>query len=406
MAHHREMARSSLLGRLISIADDPADDDETRRRKRVGVLASLTTVVVPLLLPIQGGLAIAWPAAIALSAFSIANLVFLASSHRFEPFVARLLLTGMVFVPIAAFVGGGILGPTNGLVWAFLLPAYAILALGPRRALGWFIAYLVVVAILVAIDPLARQSVPPASYGLVVLGQVQNSVIPLAIVFLLFRYTDLRRIAAEARVDELLTNAIPRAIATRLRRGERRIAESYDATSVVFADLVGFTSWTHETSPSEVVAVLDELFSAFDDLAAARGLEKVKTIGDAYMAVAGAPEPRPDHAEAAVRFGLDVIDAVSELGRRRGIAIRVRVGIASGQVIGGVIGTRRLLFDLWGDTVNLAQRMEASGVPGRVQLAASTRAALTAADLAFEPRVVDAKGIGAVEAFLVGDVPG
>jgi guanylate cyclase len=400
------MARWSALGRLVTIADDAIDDDETRRRKRAGVIASLTTVVVPLLLPLQApSLPIAWPLAIGLSAFSVANLAILARTRRFDRFVTLLLLTGVVFVPGAAYVGGGILGPTDGLVWAFLLPAYAILALGPHRAVRWFAAYLATIVALVALDPFAREAAPPAPYPLVVLGHVQNSVVPLTIVFLLFRYTDLRRIAAEQRVDELLTNAIPPTIASRLRRGERRIAEAYAATSVVFADLVGFTSWAHRSSPSELVAVLDELFTAFDELAAGHGLEKVKTIGDAYMAVAGAPEPRADHAAAAVAFGGDVVEAVADLRERRGIALEVRVGIASGSVVGGVIGTRRLLFDLWGDTVNLAQRMEASGVPGRVQITASTRDLLHAPESAFERRTVEAKGLGAVDAFLVADLP-
>ena len=123
-------------------------------------------------------------------------------------------------------------------------------------------------------------------------GLVQNTVIPLTIAFLLLRYTDTRRRAAEARVDELLTNAIPRSIAARLKRGERRIAELYPEATVLFADIEGFTPWAQRTPPDRVVALLDGLFTTFDELTASHGLEKIKTIGDAYMAVAGAPEPR------------------------------------------------------------------------------------------------------------------
>ncbi|HEY8438405.1 MAG TPA: adenylate/guanylate cyclase domain-containing protein, partial [Candidatus Limnocylindrales bacterium] len=215
-----------------------------------------------------------------------------------------------------------------------------------------------------------------------------------------FRFTDIRRLAAEARVDELLTNAIPPAIAARLRRGERRIAEAYDGTTVVFADLVGFTPWSRRTTPDDVVATLDALFTRFDDLAAKHGLEKIKTIGDAYMAVAGAPEPRPDHAAAALAFARDLLAAVSDTRTARGIDLQVRVGVATGPVIGGVIGTRRLLFDLWGDTVNLASRMESSGVAGRIQLAESTRDALgDGVDLL--ARTVEVKGLGRLTAYLV-----
>ena len=125
-------------------------------------------------------------------------------------------------------------------------------------------------------------------------GQVQNTVLPLTITFLLLRYTDTRRLAAEARVDEPLTNAIPAAIATRLRHGERRIADAYPATTILFADIVGFTPWAQRTPPDRVVAVLDGRFSAFDQLTGASGLEKIRTIGDGYMAVAGTrPASRP-----------------------------------------------------------------------------------------------------------------
>jgi len=232
-------------------------------------------------------------------------------------------------------------------------------------------------------------------------GQLENGVLPLTVVFLLLVYTDRRRLDAEARADELLTNAIPASIAARLRHGERRIAESYPDTSIVFADLVGSTSWAHDTSPEEVVELLDDLFIRFDALADRHGIEKIKTIGDAYMAVAGAPEPRTDHASVAVEIGLDMLDAVAGVRESTGLPIEVRVGVGSGRVVGGVIGRRRLLFDLWGDTVNLASRMESSGVAGRVQVAESTYRLLPAGRFVVEPREIEAKGLGRLSAYLV-----
>jgi class 3 adenylate cyclase len=275
------------------------------------------------------------------------------------------------------------------------------MALGPRRATRWFVVYLGVIAIMVLLDPIARETVGSPTYALQVLGQVQNSVIPLIVVYLLLRYTDARRLAAEAQVDELLTNAIPATIADRLRRGERRIAESYPSTTVVFADIVGFTPWAQRTDPANVVALLDGLFTQFDELAERHGLEKIKTIGDAYMAVAGAPEARPDHAPAAVGMGEAMIGVVREIRESTGVPLEIRVGIASGPVVGGVIGRRRLLFDLWGDTVNLASRMESSGVPGRVQMAGSTRDLLVDGALGVEPRQVDVKGLGQLTTYLL-----
>ncbi len=392
---------AARLVRMVGIADSPADDDDIRLRKRVGVLAGYLTIAAALTLPIQAmGVPLSFLFGAGLATFSLVNLVVLARTRDLDRYVYALIAAGLVFVPIATLLGGGILGHTTGLVWGFLVPGYAIMALGPQRATPWFVAYLGIVALMVVLDPLARESAEEAPYAYRLLAQVQNAVMPLAIVFLLLRYTDVRRRAAEARVEELLTNAIPAAIASRLKRGERRIAERYPETTVVFADLVGFTPWAQRTEPDRVVAVLDELFTRIDELAAAHGLEKIKTIGDAYMAVAGAPEPRADHAAAAVAFAHAMQEAARALSATQGLQLQVRVGVASGPVVAGVIGQRRLLFDLWGETVNLASRMESSGVPGRIQVSASTRELLGDA-YTFEQREVDVKGLGPLTTYLV-----
>jgi adenylate cyclase len=389
------------LVRLIAIADDPEDDDETRRRKRVGVVAGYLTIVAPLTLPIQaGGAPVAFALAFGLSVYSALNLVLLARTGQFPRFVVMLISSGLIIVPAGTFLGGGITGASSGLVWGFLIPAYAMLALGPTRATRWFFTYLVMVVAIAVVDPWIRQAVGQPPYDLQLFGQFQNTVTPLVIAFLLLRYTDVRRLAAEAQVDELLTNAIPRSIASRLRRGERRIAESYPATSVVFSDIVGFTPWAQARSPDRVVEMLDELFTRLDAIAAQHGLEKIKTIGDSYMAVAGAPEPRHDHAIAAIEFARAMIDVVADIRVESEADLQVRIGIASGPVVGGVIGKQRLLFDLWGSTVNLAARMESSGVAGRIHVAESTRDLLIGR-CDFERREVDVKGLGRLTTYLV-----
>jgi len=397
-----ELAPPRPWTRPLAFADEPDDSDDFRLRKRVGVVAGYLTIAAPLTMPFQAGFSIvSWSLAIGLSLGSVANLVMLARSGNYRRYVVLLLIGGVIFVPAATFLAGGITGSSSGLGWAFLVPAYAILALGPRRAIPWFLVYLGMVAVMVAIDPIARSNAPPAPYAIELAGQLENGVIPVAIVFLMLRYTDQRRLAAEARADELLTNAIPASIARRLRHGEHRIAEEYPETSIVFADIVGSTSWAHDTTPAAVVDVLDELFTRFDDLAERHGLEKIKTIGDAYMAVAGAPEPNAQHAPAAVAMAAAMLGVVDDLRATTGIPIMVRIGVASGPVVGGVIGRRRLLFDLWGDTVNLASRMESSGVPGRVQIAASTRRLLPPDRFTLEPREVEAKGLGRITAYLL-----
>ena len=388
---------------MLAIADAPGDDDDTHLRKRVGVIAGVATIIAPLTLPIQApDNPLSVPFAIALAAYALVNLVVLARTRAFERYVVALIAGGVVFVPAATFLGGGLTGSSSGLVWGFLVPAYAIMALGPRRAAPWFVVYLAVVVVMVVLDPIARASSAPPGYALQVFGLVQNTVVPLAIVFLLLLYTDTRRRAAEARVDELLTNAIPASIAARLKRGERRIAERYPDTTVLFADIAGFTPWAQATAPDRVVELLDDLFTRFDALAAEHGLEKIKTIGDAYMAVAGAPVRRADHAVAAVGLALAMLEAVVAWRAEHGLGLQVRVGLGSGPVVAGVIGQQRLSFDLWGETVNLAARMESSGVPGRIQVAAST-AALLDRRWSLEPRDVDVKGLGPMRTYLVAD---
>jgi adenylate cyclase len=394
--------RHRLLA-LLSIADLPGDDDDTRLRKRMGVAAGYITILAPLSLPLeplQSPALLNWGLGSGLAAYSVLNLLVLIRTKQFDRYVIALIASGPVFVFATNAISGGVTTSGAASVWTFLTPAYAILALGPRRATPWLLVFLAALVVNVGLDPVIRTWFGPPSYPTQLLLYAQNVGVPLTITFLLLRYTDVRRRAAEARSDELLTNAIPRSIAARLRHGESRIAETYPQTTIVFADIVSFTPWAQRTDPARVVALLDDLFSRFDSLVAEHGLEKIKTVGDAYMAAAGAPEPRIDHAPAAVAFGQAILGAVAAWRRDNQIELQARVGLASGPVVGGVIGQRRITFDLWGDTVNTAARMESSGVPGRIQLAASTRALLDDG-LQVEERRIDVKGLGPMTTYLV-----
>jgi class 3 adenylate cyclase len=173
------------------------------------------------------------------------------------------------------------------------------------------------------------------------------------------------------RADALLLNVLPGSISSRLLAGERTIADEYPSVTVIFADIVGFTQLAARLPAENVVGLLGRLFARFDELVAERGLEKIKTIGDAYMAAGGLPEPLEDHATRVVDLGLAMIDVASQEGD--GIAdLRLRVGVHSGPVIGGVIGHRKFAFDIWGETVNIASRLESQGIGGRVHVSAAT----------------------------------
>jgi guanylate cyclase len=396
----------AFIVRLVSIADEPDDDDDVRLRKRVGVAAGYFTIVAPLGVPLAAPTPlVGWTIALGLSVWSVANLVVLARSKHFERFVVALIAAGPPFVLLTTILAGGVTSNSGGLVWAFLVPAYALLALGPRSAMRWFGAFLATVFVAVAIDPVVRGRFEPLPYGVQLAFTVQNVAGPLTVTFLLLRYVDLRRRAAEARSEELLTNAIPASIATRLRHGETRIAEAHPSTTVVFADIAGFTPWAQRTDPARVVALLDDLFSRFDTVAAEVGVEKIKTVGDAYMAAVGAPVARPDHAHAAIRFSRAILAEADAWRRANDLDLLLRVGVASGPVVGGVIGHRRITFDLWGDTVNTAARMESTGVPGRIHLASSTRELLGGGH-GYEERQLDVKGLGTLTTYLLVEARG
>jgi class 3 adenylate cyclase len=207
------------------------------------------------------------------------------------------------------------------------------------------------------------------------------------------------------RSDSLLLNVLPQAIVARLKAKptEGRMAEALEEVSVVFADAVGSTEQAARCTPDAFAATLDELFSRFDAVADRHGLEKVKTIGDAYMAVAGAPVPMPNHAEAAADSALDMLTEAADVRWPSGDPIVLRVGVASGPAVAGVIGRRKFAYDLWGDTVNLASRLEASGEPGRI-LVSEAMAELLADRYDFGPSLVlDLKGKGPTPVrFLLG----
>jgi adenylate cyclase len=177
---------------------------------------------------------------------------------------------------------------------------------------------------------------------------------------------------AQEKSDSLLVNLLPAPIAARLKDGENPIVDSLNEATVLFADLAGFTALCQSLSALEIVSTLDHIFSAFDELAKQRGLEKIKTIGDAYMVVGGVPNHRPDHAEAIADLALDMIGKLEEIVASDGHPLQLRLGIDTGPVIAGVIGRNRFSYDLWGNTVNTASRMESLGEPGRVQVSQPT----------------------------------
>jgi class 3 adenylate cyclase len=209
--------------------------------------------------------------------------------------------------------------------------------------------------------------------------------------------------AANQQNLELLLNILPEPIADRIRAGEGLIADRHDDVSLLFADIVGFTAMSSVMDPEELVRLLDQVFGVFDALVEASGLEKVKTIGDAYMIVGGMPTWRPDHLERMADLAIDIARAVNDNDAAARLGVKFRIGMHTGSVVAGVVGKRRSIYDVWGDTVNLASRMESTGVPGRIQVTGAVEERLRDR-YRFESRgVVDIKGKGLMETFFLLD---
>ena len=218
------------------------------------------------------------------------------------------------------------------------------------------------------------------------------------------RLAFVRQLALEeerGRSVDLLRNILPKPIADRLLRSPETIAEQHPSVTVLFADIVGFTPWASTRDAEEVVAVLDQIFTVFDALCDTHGVEKIKTIGDAYMAVGGVPVANGPTAPRVVRLGLDMLDAAADIMAQQGNALQLRIGVHEGPAVAGVIGRRKFLYDLWGDTVNTASRVEAYGVPGRVQVTESVVGQLGEEFELEERGNIDMKGKGLTSVYFV-----
>ena len=366
----------TALLRFLDLGDAPGDDSDLRARKRTAVGTSTAVIVASVVYAFVGAAAGRPATAIfaMLQAVMIVGLmVYLRRTRRVEPTVAPMIISGLLIVASGVITLGGPIAAGTNLAWGLIAPLGAVLLLGPRAARPTLIAVIVLVIGSVALDPvLSQQATIPNDLTRLLLA---INLIGAALVSTgLVTYIDSERIKAKAQSDALLLNVLPVSIAERLKAGEQLIADHCPDVTVLFSDVVDFTPFAEAQEPGRVVQVLNELFTRFDRLAREHRLEKIKTIGDAYMVVAGVPDERPDHVEAMLEMALAMhreVDAHPPVDGRR---LQIRTGIATGPVVAGVIGQQKFSYDLWGDTVNTASRMESSGIPGCIQVTAETHA--------------------------------
>ena len=401
-----------VVDALANIGASPADTRDERLRQGTLILASVLIVLLSFVWVLTY-LFYGYPAVAAIPAayqvITVAGLLILARTRRFAifrttQFLAFLILPGLLQASLGGFVA------SSGMVlWAVFTPLAALAMLGVRRALAWLAACFVWLVLLAVLD--SRFAAQPAELpaAFVVTFFVLNVMgVTLSAFAMLGYFVEQRERARTAlelereRSERLLLNVLPSAIAERLKEKEGVIADHYDDVSVLFADLADFTRHAMVLPAEELVALLDRIFTAFDHIAEAHGVEKIKTIGDAYMVAGGLPEPRPDHLQAVARTALAMRAEIASLAHQTGHSwLAVRIGIDSGPAVAGVIGRRKFIYDLWGDTVNTASRMQSHGLTGEIQVTERVAAALQEQFVTRRRGTVSVKGKGQMQTFLL-----
>ncbi|MGH8935726.1 MAG: adenylate/guanylate cyclase domain-containing protein [Acidimicrobiia bacterium] len=391
------------IAQLSAACTVPSDSEDERLRKATFILSVAATIVLGLVWGLAFGLlGYRLPASVPLgySILSFFSLIVFIRTKRY-PLFRSVHLFLMLLLPFLFQLSlGGFVQSSAMVMWSFVAPVGALVLAGTRQGIPWFVAFVAIVVVAGLLDPLVPG--PDVPTAMVLTFFVLNISALAALTYLLLQYfmrgLHQARAALEreqATSERLLLNVLPQPIAQRLKDGEEVIADRFDEVTVLFADIAGFTPMSELRSPEEVVAMLDEIFSAFDGLAERWGLEKIKTIGDAYMVVAGVPTPREDHAEAIAEMAL-AMQEVAATGN-----LQLRIGIDSGPVVAGVIGKMKFSYDLWGDTVNTASRMESQGLPGQVQVTPRTRERLEDG-YQFESRgPIEVKGKGEMRPYLL-----
>jgi class 3 adenylate cyclase len=407
--------RSSPWERLSSIGIDLLDVDErsTGEERRVrltnqsAVIGTVSCGAFAAVYAVAGARFVA-PMVANLIAVALLIVALLLSKRG-----ARTLSKALVLVPVnlVVVVASMLLGGRLGFLYYLFVTAVVALLLFSakqwplRLAFALLSAACCVAALVLPSSSAIADLITPGVGTTIDVASALCVIATVVIIVHLFTGDTTRaevRLAAEhARSERLLLNILPGAISARLKENGEAIADGFADVTVLFADLVGFTELSQKLTPAELVEMLNRTFSAFDDLAERFGVEKIKTIGDCYMVAAGLPERTDDHAEVVARMALAMREALIRINREGGYSLRLRIGLHTGPVVAGVIGKRKFIYDLWGDTVNTASRMESSGSPGEIQVTREVFDRLRG-QFELEPRgLIQVKGKGEMETFLL-----
>lgn len=339
---------------------------------------------------------------------SYASLLIFYRSKKFEYFTFTQLVMLLVMPFFMQWAIGGYEASSGIAIWAILSPIGALMILGTKPSTPWFALFAILAALSWKLNYMFAGNSLPIPAHVKDTFFLMNIIGTTCILYAVMRYfqsqkerTMLELNLEQARSEKLLLNVLPKSIATRLKDNDMRIADSHEAVTILFADIVSFTKMTASMPPAELVDMLSQLFSRFDALSDKHGLEKIKTIGDGYMVMGGAPLARDDHAIVIAQLALEMLQAVKEFNAQAGKSVQLRIGISSGHVVAGVIGTSKFAYDIWGDPVNMASRMEKTGIAGQIQVSDVTYELLKQ-DFTLEPRgLIEIKGKGEVSTYLL-----
>ena len=388
---------------VARLGSNPTDDDDSRLQKSLLVICALPFMVAGWAWglmyfffqePLAGSIPFSY------SIFSLLSILYFARTRqyaffRFSQLLFILLLPFLLMVTLGGFINGSAV-----ILWALICPLGALLFDNPRHALRWFLAFVGLVLLSGFLQPYVRLT-NNLSQNVIIFFFVINLLGVSSLVFLMVSYFVGQKNMFQEKSETLLLNILPKEIAAILKNESRTIADHYEEASVLFADMVGFTPLSAQLPPVEMVELLNEVFSYFDSLVDKYNVEKIRTIGDSYMVAAGVPRGRPDHAQALIRMALEMRDYIATHTFCHNQRVNFRIGINSGSMIAGVIGRRKFVYDVWGDAVNIASRMESHGLGGAVQITQATYE-LIKDEFICEPRgTVNVKGKGEMDVWLV-----
>lgn len=388
----------TLIGR---IGVDTTDSDETALRKRLAVVLCVGTLPLTLLwsaIYLAVGVPIAAAIPASYTAFTPINTAIFAHTrnfrfYRFSQLLLILLLPWLVTLSLGGFKQSSVV-----IIWAALCPLGSLLLEDLRSTSLWIVGFAVLLILTAALQPVLSPTALPELF--VTWFFVLNIGAVVTIVFGLLYYFVGRRNFFQQQAEMLLLNILPKEISDALKAEQRTIADQYTAVSILFADVVGFTPMAARMTAMELVGLLNQVFLCFDGLVEKYDLEKIKTIGDCYMVASGVPRSRADHATALVNLALDMQTAVADT-RFGGHELALRIGINSGPVIAGIIGRKKFTYDLWGESVNLASRMESHGRTRCIQITRSTYELVNDAFDCEAIGIIEVKGAGQMEVWHV-----